>query len=102
MARTRKPTAAQPPSKLAAKLAAMVKAQRTSKRIRPVAKSASATLYAERVTYAKQRALRVLQARVVTYRRELERQVCEVGYDFRKAKDDERTEPHHFSEAIRA
>lgn len=102
MARTRKPAAPKPPSKLAAKLAAIVKAQRTSERRRAVAKSAAATLYAERVTYAKQRALRVLQARVVTYRRELERQVCEVGYDFRKAKDDERTEPHHFSEAIRA
>ena len=34
MARTRKPSAAKPPSKLAAKLAAMVKAQRTSKRRR--------------------------------------------------------------------
>ncbi len=89
------PTPAKPTSKLAAKLRATLAAQRPGK-------SAGATLYAERVLYAKQRALRVLQARVVTYRRELERQVCEVGYDFRKAKDGERTEPHHFSDAIKS
>jgi hypothetical protein len=58
-------------------------------------------LYAARVQYAKERALRVLQARVVAYRRELERQVCEVGFDFKKAKPEERTEPHHFSDAIK-
>jgi len=35
------------------------------------------------------------------YRRELERQVCEVGFDYRTAPPEDRPEPHHFSEAIR-
>ncbi len=86
MRRVRKPTAA-----------AFRKADKEA-----ASKSDAATLYAARVAYAKSRALRVLQARVVTYRRELERQVCEVGYDFKKAKEEERAEPHHFSEAIKA
>jgi len=91
----REPVPARGQSKLAQKLRAVLAAQRSPK-------SGGATLYAARVAHAKQRALRVLQARVVTYRRELERQVCEVGFDFKKADDEERTEPHHFSDAIKA
>src|SRR5258708_15054789 len=44
----------------------------------------------------------ILRRRVTCYRRELERQVCEVNFDFVKAAPEERVEPHHFSEAIKA
>jgi hypothetical protein len=54
------------------------------------------------VAAASTRILRVLRHRGVTYRRELERQVCEVGFDFATTPRWQRPEPHHLSEAIRA
>lgn len=57
-------------------------------------------LYERRVSYAKRRIMSVLRYWVLAYRRELERQVCEVGFDYANAPAHQRTEPHHFSEAI--
>jgi hypothetical protein len=57
-------------------------------------------LHEARVNTAKRRVVRVLRARVVAYRRELERQVCEVGFNFATAGPEDRPEPEHFSRAI--
>lgn len=59
-------------------------------------------LHQRRVDHARLKILDILRRRVVCYRRELERQVCEVNFDFVKAAPEERLEPHHFSEAIQA
>lgn len=64
------------------------------------ARMSAEELHAARVKTAKRRVLRVLRARVVAYRRELERQVCEVGFNFATAEPADRPEPEHFSPAI--
>jgi hypothetical protein len=55
-----------------------------------------------RVATANRRILGVLERRVVAYSRELERQVCEVGFNFATAPPGERPEPVHYGEALRA
>jgi len=59
-------------------------------------------LYQGRVAYSKNRILRVLRGRIAVYRRELERQVCEVGFSFKDAPPEHRPEPHHMTAAIAA
>lgn len=62
----------------------------------------AAAVHASRVDAARRGIERALQRRVATYRRELERQVCEVGFDYRTTPPHRRPEPHQFSEAIQA
>ena len=50
----------------------------------PAAEARQAQQLPDRMSYARQRIGRVLQYRRVAYFRELERQVCEVGFNFAK------------------
>ena len=75
---------------------------RSSKRTRSQRAYSGSELHLRRVDHAKHKTLDILRRRVACYRRELERQVCEVNFDFVKAAPEERVEPHHFSEAIKA
>lgn len=72
------------------------------KRSRTDRPASASGLHLRRVDHAKYKTLDILRRRVTCYRRELERQVCEVNFDFVKAAPEERVEPHHFSEAIKA
>jgi hypothetical protein len=49
---------------------------------------------------ARDRILAVLRARVVCYSRELERRVCEVGYDFRTTPINRIADPVHYTAAM--
>src|SRR5258708_13839457 len=75
---------------------------RSFKRTRSRRAYSGSELHLRRVDHAKHKTLDILRRRVTCYRRELERQVCEVNFDFVKAAPEERVEPHHFSEAIKA
>lgn len=57
-------------------------------------------IHYQRVATARRRILRVLDRRTVVYFRELERQVCEVGFNFATTPPSERPEPVHFGEAL--
>src|SRR5438128_2634063 len=59
-------------------------------------------IYYQRVAAARNRLGVVLARRRVAYYRELERQVCEVGFDFRTAPQSQRPEPVHFTVALKA
>ena len=57
-------------------------------------------IHYQRVGTARYRIIRVLQKRVVAYSRELERQVCEVGFNFATTPPNQRPEPVHYNEAM--
>jgi hypothetical protein len=66
------------------------------------AESAPAAEPPDRVSLARVRIGRVLERRRVAHFRELERQVCEVGYNFAKTPPRNRPEPVHFTTALRS
>lgn len=55
-----------------------------------------------RIAAARERALVVLHRRIACYRRELERLVCEVGFNFVTTPHWQQPEPYHLTEAIKA
>src|SRR5947209_18407502 len=59
-------------------------------------------IYYQRVAAARVRVVQILTRRVVCYSRELERQVCEVGFDFKRTPPNRRPEPVHYGQAIKS
>lgn len=67
----------------------------------PEPRATAPEVHRSRVAAAELRILQVLEKRTVCYSRELERQVCEVGFNFALTPAQERPEPVHYGEAIR-
>ena len=67
----------------------------------PVAPAGLVPAPQDRIAYSRSRIIRVLERRHVAYYRELERQVCEVGYNFAATPTKLRPEPLHYDRALK-